>query len=264
MANGDGTPIWYELLSPDPAAARAFYGAVIGWGIDAESVGSESGAGDYRMISTGDGNVGGVMRLTDEMIATGARPRWLFYLNVADVDAKAAEIAAAGGAVLISPWTIPNVGRIALAADPQGVPFYILRPDGTGESTVFDRAGMGKCSWNELVTSDQPSANAFYARLFGWTYPDRMVMPGDRGDYVFVHAADREIGATMPCPGTAQMPGWRFYFRVPDLDASAAAVRAGGGTVVMGSQDIPGGDRILHANDPHDVPFGLVASGMAA
>ena len=37
MANPAGSYIWYELMTPDPAAAKAFYDAVVGWDIAAES-----------------------------------------------------------------------------------------------------------------------------------------------------------------------------------------------------------------------------------
>ena len=60
--------IWYELMTPDPAAAKRFYDAVVGWNIDAEPV---APAIDYRMIERGDGgNAGGVLTLTDEMRRT--------------------------------------------------------------------------------------------------------------------------------------------------------------------------------------------------
>lgn len=92
MTNAYGTPIWYELVSPDPGASRTFYDKVLGWEIEAEA---PEGM-DYRMIATGSGNVGGVMRLTAEMATGGATPKWLFYIGVEDVDATAAAVTAAG------------------------------------------------------------------------------------------------------------------------------------------------------------------------
>ena len=65
-----GSYIWYELLTPDPVGAKAFYDAVVGWNIEAQP----SGEMDYRMIGRSDGGMaGGVMRLTDEMASHGAR-----------------------------------------------------------------------------------------------------------------------------------------------------------------------------------------------
>src|SRR3546814_10259882 len=84
-------------------------------------------------------------------------------------------------------------------------------------STAFSRDGMGKCNWNELATTDQEGAHAFYAAVFGWTFPDRMPM-GEMGDYVFVVAAGTPIGATMTASQPGQPTGWQFYFRTPDID----------------------------------------------
>lgn len=266
MANPHGNPIWYELQSTDPDASRAFYEEVIGWTVEARPAGEI----DYRMIDTGHGHVGGVMRLTEEMRAGGAKPGWLFYVGVDDVDASAATIAGAGGAIVMAPWTIPGVGRMALATDPHGVPFYIMRGDrgegegeGEGDSTAYDRTGMGKCNWNELATPDQVAANAFYAEIFGWRYPDSMSM-GPMGDYIFVQAGDHTIGATMPHRQEGPPPAWRFYFRAPDIEAAADRVGRAGGTVLMGPQEVPGGDRIIVASDPHGVFFGVIGPGQGA
>ncbi len=74
MANKHGDFIWYELLTRDPDTAKTFYDAVVGWNIDAAPMaGMESGM-DYRIIDASEGKVGGVMRISDEMSAHGARP----------------------------------------------------------------------------------------------------------------------------------------------------------------------------------------------
>ena len=257
--NPEGTPIWYELMTADPDASKAFYDNVIGWTIEARP----SGPMDYRMIDSGNGGqVGGVMRLTEEMIAGGAKPTWLFYIGVDDVDASIAKIEAAGGSVLMPAWDIPGIGRLAMVADPQGIPFYIMRGASDASSTAFERTGMGKCNWNELSTPDQAGANAFYATVFGWTYPDKMPM-GPLGDYVFIQAGDQTIGATMQTPPQGQPSAWQFYFRAPDIEAAAAKVTAQGGTVHAGPMEVPGGDRIIVASDPHGVMFGVVGPGNA-
>jgi predicted enzyme related to lactoylglutathione lyase len=261
--NPEGIPIWYELMTADPDASKAFYDNVIGWTIEARP----SGPMDYRMIDSGNGGqVGGVMRLTEEMIAGGAKPTWLFYIGVDDVDASLAKIEAAGGSVLMPAWDIPGIGRLAMVADPQGIPFYIMRGASDASSTAFERTGMGKCNWNELSTPDQAGANAFYATVFGWTYPDKMPM-GPLGDYVFIQAGDQTIGATMqtipPGEPNAQPSAWQFYFRAPDIEAAAAKVTAQGGTVHAGPMEVPGGDRIIVASDPHGVMFGVVGPGDA-
>lgn len=259
MRNREGTPIWYELLTNDSKASIAFYESVIGWKVPPSPPGAPHG---YQMIDTDSAHVGGMMQLTDEMTKNGARPTWLFYVGVDDVDATAKKVEPAGGTLLMQPFDIPNAGRAAMIADPQGIPFYVMRGGMPGTSTSFERTGMGKCNWNELTTPDQASANAFYASLFGWTYPDKMPM-GDAGDYVFVDVGESRIGATMK-QADKQPKGWTFYFRVPDIDAAAEKVKAGGGRVHAGPMDVPGGDRVIVASDPEGVPFGLAAPGKAS
>ena len=258
MTNPEGSPIWYELMTTDPDASKAFYDEVIGWTVQDKPVGDM----DYRMIDSGNKGefVGGVFRLTEQMVAGGAKPTWLFYIGVNDVDASVEKIKAAGGGVMMPAWDVPDVGRMAMVTDPQGIPFYVMRGASDGNSTAFDRMGMGKCNWNELSTPDQAGANAFYATVFGWTYPDKMPMGAD-GDYIFVQAGDQTIGATMNRPADSPPAAWRFYFRAPDIEAAAAKVTKNGGTVHAGPMEVPGGDRIIVASDPLGVMFGVVGPG---
>ena len=69
MANPHGSFIWYELMSGDPDASKKFYDDVVGWKIGARLPGDM----DYRMISAPDGDVGGVLRLTEEMSTKPSR-----------------------------------------------------------------------------------------------------------------------------------------------------------------------------------------------
>lgn len=59
--------------------------------------------------------------LMDLSLQTDApRPNWVFYLAVADADAKAAEVTKAGGSMIAPPADIPGTGPFAVCADPQG------------------------------------------------------------------------------------------------------------------------------------------------
>jgi uncharacterized protein len=51
---------------------------------------------------------------------------------------------------------------------------------------------------------------------------------------------------------------WTHVFRVPDIEKSTAAVKANGGHVLRGPQEIPGGDFSLNAVDPQGAHFALV------
>ena len=256
--NPEGSFVWYELLTPDPVAAKTFYDAVVGWNIEAQP----SGEMDYRMIGRADGgNAGGVMRLTDEMREHGARPAWLGYVGVDDVDQSVAAIEQDGGKALMAAFDIPNVGRIALVTDPQGAPFYVMRATPLqgqegNVSDVFRPMGLGSVSWNELATRDLEAAKRFYPARFGWTLGDVMPM-GDMGDYQFITHHGVPLGAMMTA-AAENHPRWRYYFRVENVDAAKQAVEAGGGTVIHGPQEVPGGDRILIGTDPQGAEFAVV------
>jgi predicted enzyme related to lactoylglutathione lyase len=257
MPNPEGTPIWYELLTNDEAASAAFYEAVLGWKLGPPAPGAGM---KYSMLDSGRGYVGGMMQLTDEMRSNGAKPTWLFYIGVEDVDASVKKVEDAGGKILMRPFDIPNVGRLAMIADPQGIPLYVMRGATSGTSTAFERHGMGKCSWNELATPDQKAAHAFYEKVFGWKYPDKMAMPG-MGDYVFVAASETTIGATMTQTPGAPSGGWQFYFRTSDVDAAVERLKLAGGKVHAGPMEVPTGERVVVASDVHGIPFGIVAGG---
>ena len=257
--SAQGSHVWYELLTPDTEGAKAFYGAVVpGWTIGERIPGDT----EYRMIGRSDGgNAGGVLRLTDEMRGHGAKPLWLGYIGADDVDATVARLEAAGGKVLMPAWDIPEVGRIALVADPQGNPFYLMKPippagDEKKESDVFSTTEEQRVGWNELSTADPAAARQFYGELFGWTSDEFMPM-GELGEYRFFAHQGTTIGAVSACVAGAPA-GWRYYVRVPSIARAGEAVNAGGGKVTMGPHEVPGGDHIIIGNDPQGAEFALV------
>jgi predicted enzyme related to lactoylglutathione lyase len=264
MANPLGSFIWYELMTTDSDAAAAFYGAVVGWKIEAHTDPASASDGmDYRMIVRSDGgNAGGVLKLTDQMCAGGARPIWLGYLYVDDVDAAVAKIVADGGKSMMPAFDI-EVGRIAMVADPQGLPFYVMTPippagfeDPT--SDVSDRWAEQRVSWNELYTRDLAGAKEFYAKHFVFEFNEAMPM-GPMGDYAFIDHGGERIGAMMQKPEQVPMGLWNFYIRVPRLDAAIEAVKAGGGQVLNGPMEVPSNEWIINGLDPQGAPFSLVA-----
>jgi len=256
--NPAGDFIWYELMTPDAEGSKTFYDAVVGWNIG-EGVAEYNG---YRMIGTADdGFTGGVLPITDEMQQHGARPTWLGYLNARDVDAKLAEIESAGGKTLMGATDIPNVGRIAMVADPQGAPFYVMKPippEGKENqaSTVFSPTDQGRCAWNELSTSDPVAARQFYGQQFGWTSDNFMPM-GEHGEYRFIDNEGLTLGAIAGAM-EGQHPHWRFYFRVPSVGSAKQTVEAKDGKVIMGPMEVPGGDHIVIGIDPQGAEFALV------
>jgi uncharacterized protein len=259
MANTHGDFIWYELMTTDADAARKFYEAVVGWTIEAQP----SGQIDYRMITGSQGNVAGMLSLTAAMTAGGARPAWLGYIAVDDVDKMVTSVEHGGGLTHMPAQTMDGVGRIAMIADPQGASLYVMKPtppadhpDATSNAFSGDRPRNGHCAWNELMTTDPQAALHFYGQRFGWVKDGEMDL-GPAGAYHFIrHGA--MIGAVMAKPPLMPRSAWNFYFRVPDIDAAAAAVTAHGGQILHGPVEVPGGDWSMNGIDPQGAIFALV------
>ena len=257
MADPNGAFVWYELMTPDPEAAGRFYSAVVGWKFG-ERVPVDV---DYRMIERSDGGMaGGVLKLTPEMQSEGARPAWLGYIGVADVDAEAERIRGDGGSILMPPWDVPGAGRMALVADPQGAPFYLMTPEmpeGASPNDVFSMERPQHVRWNELSTTDPDAALDFYRGHFGWGQEGEMDM-GEYGKYRFIQHGGLGIGAVMRKMPQMPVSMWTYYIGVDDIDRATAAVTEGGGQILQGPMEIPGGEYSLNALDPQGAAFGLV------
>jgi uncharacterized protein len=254
MSNPHGTPIWYELVADNVDGARAFYETVIGWSA-APFGGTLQGGDGYTVFSAPDGQgVAGLMRPPEQ----GHMAGWYGYIGVDDVDAAAARLAAAGGSVHMPPTTLENVGRLAFVSDPQGVPFYLMKGASPEASTAFQRMAPGHGEWNELQTSDDAAALAFYREQFGWTKDGAMPM-GAMGDYSFLGHDGGVIGAVMKAP-TGEQPRWNYFFRVGDIDRAAERIEGAGGTIAQGPIEVPGGDFVIYARDPEGARFGVVGS----
>ena len=260
MPNPHGSFIWYELMTSDLDGAKRFYDAVVGWDIEPQST---MPGMDYRMVRRSDGgNAGGAMQISDEMASHGARPVWLGYIGVDDVDSIVAAIEGDGGKVTMPAADLQGVGRIAMVADPQGVPFYVMRPapemaEAKSESDVFSVEQPQHVRWNELSTTDSDSAVDFYGRHFGWKQEGDMDM-GEMGKYRFFQHGGMMIGAVMPKMPQMPVSMWTYYIGVDDIDRAAAAVTAGGGQLVQEPIEIPGGEYSLVGVDPQGASFGLV------
>ncbi len=255
MSNKQGDFIWYELMTPDAAASSDFYSAILDW-----EVGDQP---DYREIKASEGYVGGMLPITPEMAAGGCRPAWVGYIAVEDVNASTEAITNAGGHVLMPGREMEGVGRFAMVTDPQGAPFYIMKPippadDPYATSLAFaaERPMMGHCAWNELMTSDKDTALTFYNKQFGWVKDGDMDM-GPMGKYDFIRHGV-QIGAMMNRPPEMPVSAWTYYFRVGDIDKACETVKAKGGQVVNGPQEVPGDDWCVNGVDPQGAFFALV------
>jgi predicted enzyme related to lactoylglutathione lyase len=245
--------VWYELMTSDAKAAESFYRKVVGWNAQDASQGDMK----YTALLAGEAPVAGLMTLPKEACDAGAQPGWLGYIGVDDVDAYAGRVTKAGGKIHVPPTDIPNVGRFAMVADPQGVTFNLFKPSAEMSRPAADPATPGIVGWHELLAVDGDKAFDFYAGLFGWTKAEAIDM-GAMGRYQLFAAGGAPIGGMMTKPAGVPAPFWTYYFQVDGIGAAMERLKAGGGTVINGPMEVPGGSWIVQGLDPQNAMFSLV------
>jgi len=255
MTTSNGRFVWYDLMTTDLAGAKKFYGDLIGWKL------TKWGGADYEMWTTADGKtVGGLMQLPQEAQSAGAPPHWLAYAQTADVDATARKAAQLGGQVMVPGTDIPNVGRFAVLADPQGAVFAIFKPNDAGDGP--NREAQGNFSWAELNTTDYEAAWKFYSELLGWQKTSAMDIPEFGVYFMFGTDPEQSMGGMSNAAKMMNAPAhWLHYINVRNCDETAKVIPAKGGKVLNGPIDVPGGVRIAQGMDPQGGFFALYASG---
>ena len=253
MAATANSFVWYELMTSDLTAAETFYKGVVGWATQ------DAGMPEpYTMVLAGGRAIGGLMTIPEEARKMGAPPSWVGYIGVPDVDAAAARVQAAGGALHRAPDDIPGVGRFAVVADPQGAGFMLFKGNMDEAPPAPPPGTAGTVGWHELHAGDGASAWDFYAGQFGWTKDSAMDM-GPMGLYQLFCTGGEAVGGMMTKMPEMPVAAWLYYFNVDAIDAAAQRVTAAGGKVVNGPMEVPGGSWIINAADPQGALFALVA-----
>jgi predicted enzyme related to lactoylglutathione lyase len=243
--------VWHDLMTPDVAAAKTFYGAVVGWTFTEQMPA-------YTVANVeGDKGMGGIMATPAEL--GSMHPFWAGYVYTPDVDAACARIKKLGGVIHREPWDIPDVLRMAVVGDPTGGNFNIMQPLSTEERKLPSVNALGTVGWNELHAGDLDAAWDFYAAMFGWTKGMAVDM-GAMGIYQVFQIDGRDAGGMMKRQDPLPAPMWLYYFNVDGIAAAAARVTTAGGKITMGPHQVPGGLWIVSGLDPQGAIFNLLST----
>ena len=251
-AYAPGTPCWVDLMAKDQQAALGFYHDLLGW--HGEQGPAEFGG--YAVCELGGKAVAGI----GPAMAPEGMPEpptvWTSYLASADADAAQAAITNAGGSVLAPVMEVGSLGRMLIAADPQGAVFGVWQPGEFFGAQLVNEAGA--LTWNELHTSDAAAAASFYGEALGV-----QIEPMDGADsYWQLTVEGRPVGgvtllASDP-PGTPAH--WLAYFAVDDTDSAVNVLVKGGGTLLAPPFDMAAG-RMAVVADPQGAVFALIKPG---
>ena len=115
---------WVDLAATDAARAKAFYGQLFGW---TASEHPANGGSFTRMRLSGQ-DVGSLYQLNREHLARGVPSHWTPYIQVNDVSDTARQAAAFDGKVIVRPFDVSGVARIALIQDSVGAHVGLWEP----------------------------------------------------------------------------------------------------------------------------------------
>jgi predicted enzyme related to lactoylglutathione lyase len=115
-----GALCWNEMTTHDAAAAREFYTQLFPWRAGGDANYTEWHLADTTGAAPVVAAIGGMMEMKDAPVG------WFPYFAVDDCDASAEQVKANGGRIYKEPADIPNVGRFAIIADPQGAVSAII------------------------------------------------------------------------------------------------------------------------------------------
>src|SRR6266496_3939802 len=244
----EGVPSWTDLASPDVEASKAFYSALFGW--EANTVPAPE-AGGYTLFTMNGKQVAGVGPIMTE----GQPSVWMTYVNVADADGIAKQVADAGGDVLMAPMDVLDQGRLAVFADPTGAVIGVWQPAAhTGAQLVNEPVSY---CWSELATRDVDGAKAFYSAVFGW---DSATGTDGPMAYTEFKVDGDSIAGMFQMAGMMPddvPPHWGVYFAVADCDATVDAASGLGASVAVPAMDVPIG-RFAALTDPHGAFFRVI------
>lgn len=245
-----GAPVWIDLSTTDPAAARNYYAWLFGWKVE---VAPDPAAGGYAMATIGDKTVAGIGGTQDPH----APAAWMTYIGTHDADGIAKKVEAAGGKVVAPPFPVLAAGRMAVFQDPSGAYISVWEPkEMQGADVMY---APNTFAWAELNSRGFEKAAPFYAKVFGWG-EKKSPMGEGQGDYTEFKLNDESIagGMEMNPMVPQEVPSyWMVYFAVADVDKAFEKALSSGGHEMLSPQDFPGG-RFAIVSDPQGAAFGLM------
>ncbi len=239
-----GTFSWAELATSDADAAKAFYSSLLGWEYDD----SPMGDGMVYSMALRDG------RTVGALFASEQPPHWNSYVTVDSVDAASARAGELGATVMMEPFDVMDVGRMAVIVDTTGAPLCLWEARSHIGAALVNAPGA--LTWNDLVTPDPEAAASFYAGLFGWATEE---IP-ESGGYRIIKNGERSNGGMMKLDSERMGPGtpphWMPYFGHEDVERAIEEVPSRGGRLLSGPHRMPQGSIAVMA-DPQGAGFAL-------
>ena len=230
----DGKVVWRDLLTNTPEESRRFYGELFGWEFERPATVLGIGGDDAYMLIRHNGRLIGGIVDTNSFRPGENISQWVTTISIQDIDAAVERVTVRGGTIMTSPTSIGSRGRIAVAEDPGGALFAMIR---TNEGDPADQApDYDGWLWDELWTGDVDAATGFYREVFGFDFTDHDIDATD-SQYRVLSIDDTPRAGILTMPFEGERPVWVNYLRVRNPSAITARVAQLGGRVLLDAQE---------------------------
>jgi len=254
-----GSWCYYELYSSNVVEAQAFYKGVFGW--ESKELMKDP---QYFGINDASGNM--IAGLMDVKIIGGAPPHWMPYVHSKNLEASIKPIEKAGGKVVKAPTEVPEHGRFAIIADPEGAHFALWQMKEKVTPTKDNDKNLKKpptpFCWGELNVKDSEAALKFYKPALGWASHDKAMGPGDDAPkyHMFALKGERDVKKVFSGIGRLEgdaRPHWLTYVEVKNADETVAKITELGGKIIKPAFDVPTVGRMSTVADPQGAVFAI-------
>jgi predicted enzyme related to lactoylglutathione lyase len=115
---------WLDLAASDASSAKTFYRNLFGW----TSHELPANGGGFTRLRLSDHDVGSIYQLGETLLDNGMTSHWTPYVRVNDIECAAGRATQFGGKVVVDPFLVSDVARIALILDSVGAVVGLWEP----------------------------------------------------------------------------------------------------------------------------------------
>ena len=121
---GTGRFCWVDLAATNADSAKAFYGKLFGW----TSIEQPANGGTFTRLQVSGQDVGSLYQLSQVNVEKQVPSHWTHYVRVADVEDATRRAVLCGGDVIVRPFVVPGMARVAVIVDPVGALVGLWQP----------------------------------------------------------------------------------------------------------------------------------------
>lgn len=115
---------WLDLAATDADSAKAFYRNLFGW----TSHEQLANGGSFTRLRLSHHDIGSVYQLKENLLDNGMTSHWTPYVRVNHIEHAIERATQFGGRVVVDPFVVSGVARIALILDSVGAIIGMWEP----------------------------------------------------------------------------------------------------------------------------------------